>query len=320
MTATKKYERRVVRPFADISEADIPLNVVRLFVDGEEFESGNVELPDFTLKSAEFALQLPSRDDLIKHVGKTQLPYVDCGLVVIATGKSIRGNAILLKEYLESGSWPNEITIPRLDDDLILGDIRGFRLTVAVVLLNDLVPEPLKPSIAGTWIARRDFHIKPESQYLSFSPEKLSDAMKARYGIPAKALRYIRVEGILNADDLSDAVSVYVDPDILDRLKAQEDQPFSLQFQTDLALLTHEAVAGSILRELAEVTESSDPSLGDLENYEASMMYLDRLAGKLRLEVSELFEIIKNDQSRFRAHLETLFDARKATEIVLKGL
>lgn len=319
MTASKKYERRIVRPFANISDADPPLDEVVIYVDDEEFEPGAVELPDHVFKSAELSLRLPSQDELVKHVGKTQVPYVDCGLVVMATGKMHRGNVVLLKEYLNSGSWPREITIPRIEDDLILGDVTGFKLVVAIVLLNDLVPEPLKPSIAGTWIARRDFNIRPESQYLSFSPDKLTKAVREQFGIPAKALRYILVNGLLSAEDLSDAVTVYIDPEVLDRLKAQEDEPFSMQFQTDLAVATHETIAASIIAELADATERSRPNLGDLEQYEAAFVYLDRLSNKLSLEVSEVFEMIQIDSALFRAHLEALFGTLNATRIALKG-
>lgn len=318
MSAGIKYEKRVVRPFANITESESSLNEVSLLVDDEKHEPGNIELPELTFKEAKLTLTLPSKEEIISAIAGAPVPHVDCGLVILATGKMHRGSVILAKEYLESGSWPNELVIDRAPDDLVLGDIRGFKITVAIVLLNDLVPEPLKPSIAGTWLTRRDFHIRPESQDLSFSPKPLTDEVRASFNLPKNSLRYIRVSNPLKVEDLSDAVDVYVDDEILERLIAKEDTSFSIQFQTDLAIATHESLVTSILRTLADETEKESPTVGDLDQFPSAFNYIERLSEKLKMDMAELFELVREDSARFRASLESLFDAYKMTLTALK--
>ena len=169
MMAATRSESALVRPFAGISSADIPLKEARLLVDSDEHQEGVLTLPSGTLSNCEFSLHLPSASSVREHVEQTSVPVVDCGLVVMLTGRSHRVTKVLIQDYLRLAEWPTDLVLRRDEADLILNDREGFTLTVAVVLLNDLVQEPLRPYMAGTWLARRVFSIRSEQESTSFS-------------------------------------------------------------------------------------------------------------------------------------------------------
>lgn len=316
MIAPTRSESALVRPFAGISDADPPLSQVRLRVDGTEYEDGAVVLPPESFATAQLGLLLPTADEVRAHVENTVVPAVDCGLVLMATAKTHRVSKVFLREYLRTAEWPTEFNINRSDADLILNDRAGFTLTVAIVLLNDLAPEPLRPHMAGTWLARRDFKLSPEVEDTSFSPEELTDAIREHHGLPKGVLRFVEVEGVLNDEPLSDAVRVYVDPEVLHLLLANPMESSAIQLQIELAIQATENVAVAISRELA--VNGAVASVDSLAGYPPAKRFYDNLAKKLGVDVADVLELATNRVPVLRAHLEAAFDMRAATSTALK--
>lgn len=229
MASMTRSESAIVRPFSQIESADHSLDGVRLQVGGEVYEPGAVVLAAETQEVAKFALRLPSPQDVREAVSRTIVPEVDCGLVVIASGKSHRVSFVALQQYLKPEAWPVELELQRSSADLVFNDQAGFSLTVAVVLLHDLTPAPLRPHMAGTWLAKREFSIGPEREETSFSPEELTDELRAHYHLPSGAVRYVQVGEWQDAETLSDQVHVYLDRDVLNLLLA--NPPTQRQFK-----------------------------------------------------------------------------------------
>lgn len=316
MSSTIRSETALIRPFSNIEAADIPLDEVRLVVGGEEFEAGAVVLADEVLKSARLQLRLPGPLDVRAAVAQTIVPEQDAALAVIGTAKTNRVSKVFLLEYLKPGAWNAELDLDRAIADLVLNDRQGFSLTVAVILRHNLSAEPLRPSMAGTWLARREFSVGPERQDSSFSPEELTEDVRKQFGLREGVQRFVFVDTWQDAEILSDAVRVYLDPDTLHLLLANLSDPISIQLQADLAVYATETVATAIARDLMTGDHIAAPS--ELEAYPAAKRFFENLSRRLDLDVADAIGIATNDPSLLRAHLEAAMDLRTVTTNALK--
>lgn len=315
MTSTTRSETALIRPYAQIDDADSPLESVRLLVGEVSYEPGAVVLPDDQL-GAELRLVLPPPQVLKEAVARTIVPAVDCGLVVVASARSHRISAVLLNEYLKPEAWTEELVLNRSSADMVLNDKGGFSLTVAVVLLHDLEPAPLRPHMAGTWLARRGFNVAPERDETSFAPEELTDEIREFHQLPKDALRYIDVGDWQAAEVLSDQVHVYLDAQVLNLLYANPDETTGIQMQIELAVQSWETVAATIARELA--SDGAQPSANSLDAYTAARSFFENLASNLELTVADVLSFALSEPARLRAHLEAAFGMRAATTAALK--
>lgn len=315
-----RSERAVVRPFVGIDEADKPFEEVSLLFDGLRFAPGAVVVPAHQLEDARIALRLPAPETVRAAIDRTKVPRVDCGFVVLGASRTHRASTIYYQEYLRLADWPTELVIPREADDLVLNDRAGFTLTVAVVLMRDAVPEPLRPSLAGTWLARRDFRISPELDESVFSPEELTAEVRKYHGLPEDTYSFIHVEDVLDAESLADCVRVYLDHRAMTLLQANPDDTIAVHLQIELAIQAAEAITREIARELRAADEGRmEFGVVDLEPASPALTFLERLAVQTNLKVSDLLDMAQNGASLFRANLEATFGARDAILDILRG-
>lgn len=316
MSSAIRSETALVRPFTQIDAADTPLDEVRLVVGGEGHEAGAVVLPDDVLRTARLQLRLPAPLDLRAAVAQTVVPEQDAALAVIGVAKTNRVSKVFLLEYLKPDAWPAELDLDRSTADLVLNDRQGFTLTVAVVLRHNLNPEPLRPSIAGTWLARREFSVGPERQDTSFSPEELTEDVRKQFGLREGVQRFVFVDTWQGVENLSDAVRVYLDPDTLHLLLANLSDPGSIQLQADLAVYATETVASSIARDLMTGDDVAAPSA--LDAYPAAKRFFENLSRRLGVDLADVIQIATNDPALLRAHLEAAMDLKTVTTNALK--
>lgn len=306
----------MIRPFASIDAVDECLVDVRLLINGIEYEHGAVVLDEEVLAAAHLTVRLPDVQRVKGQVAKTNVSPVDCGLVVLGSARSHRIAQVFVQEYLSSGSWPSELVLDRASADLVLRDLAGFTLTVAVVLLHDLQPEPLRPHMAGTWLARREFNVSLEREDTSFSPEELTDEIRVHHQLPQGVMRFISVGDWQDADLLSDEVHVYVDSEVLNLLLADPAEPSAVQMQIELALQATETVASTIAREVTEVDVS--PSDSSLDSYPAAKRFFEIVARNVSMSIAQCLTVAAEEPAILRAHLEAAFSMRAATSAALK--
>lgn len=315
MTEYLRSETAIVRPFGGISEADIPLDDVKLLVNGTPHEPGTIVLPEASLTSANLTLVLPDVEEVCKHVEQTSVPLEDCGLVILAAGKTHRVTWVH-REYLRSAAWPTEFQMPRDQAPLVLRDPAGFTLTTAIVLLNELTPRPPRPHLAGTWLARRDFRLSPELDDTAFSPEELTDAIRAFHKLPPGVLRYVQVDDPLVEEGLSDAVRVFVDPAVLNLLLVSPSDAASVQVQTELAVITTETVAQKVAIALAN--RDRPLTHDELTAFPATERFMVNLADSLSAKVDHVLAWSATQTEYLRARLESAFDMKAVTARALK--
>jgi hypothetical protein len=317
MASPTRSETALIRPFDQLAEVDMSLNGVKLTVDHVAYDPGAVVLAEDVVTTGNFALSLPNPSDIRDAVNASPVPTQDCGLVVLATARSNRVSRVLLREYLKPDNWPESFTLNRAMSDVVLRDRAGFVLTVAVVLMHDLTPAPLQPNLAGTWLARREFSVSPERDDASFSPEELSEEIRVFHELPVGVTRYVHVGDWQDAEVLSDAVRVFVDPDILSLLLASPSDKASIQVQVELAIQAMETVASAIARELADDAKRA-PSLEALAPFQAASRFFESLSRGTGVPVEDLLDSAVSDPSRLRSQLEAEFGLKSATIQALK--
>ena len=299
MSGATRSERETVRPFVGIDDTVAALDKVILHVDDDEYEPGSVVLESAHLSRSGLRLRLPEISELQDAIAKSGLKGADCGLVILAASRTHRDAVVLLRDTISKATYEADYKLKRSDADLILNDQNGFILTVAVVLLRDIVDEPLRPHLAGTWIARQVFTVSPEKEDTSFSPEVLTDAIREQFKLPKETLRYIAVDDVLGASSIGDAVHVYVEEEVLNLLLANPTEPFSVQMQMELAIQAMDIVAQTIVRDLKEEVGHS-PTDTDLEAYEAPRKFFENLARTFDRSVNDVIEIASASPERLR--------------------
>lgn len=315
-----RSEKYVVRPFSGLQASDDVLDGVVLSVDGMSYEPGSVVLDSSTLAAAKFSLQLPSGKSLGDAVDATPLGSADCGLIITARALSNRWSHTVLREYVRHLEDDLVMEIDRDVDRLVFADGGGFVISIAIVLLHELQPEPLRPHLTGTWLARRDFRVVPERAEFSFSPDELTDELRKQFALPSNAPSFIHVDvdQLVGADDLSEAVAVYLDSSILRLLQQSQTDPLALHIQAELAVSTMAAVArGGFVA--METDLDGPPTTADLEDYPAILGLYEQLTKRLNRRTLSAFLDLMRDPDAFDAHLRAAFDVGKHTLAALKA-
>lgn len=309
----------VIRPFVDLDHADDVFDQVRLSIGSAEFEAGSVVLDTETLASEAVSIRLPAPSELVAAVERTPVAPIDCGLVVLVSALSNRKSHVAYRDYVRHLDVDGVLILDRAVAPLIFQDSSGFVVTVALVLMHELQAEPLRPHMAGTWIARREFRLVPERAEFSFSPEPLTKEVRKQFGLPERTPQYIRVDGdhLLTADNIADAVGVYLDEEVLHLLQQSQSDALSVHIQYELAVATMGAVARACVSAIARESGGA-MSATDVSDHPAVERFLDRLAVQLKRDsLASLLGLIE-DPDALEAHLRAAFDVRRFTLAALK--
>jgi len=323
--STARTERAPIRPFRNIASADLALDTVALLVNGDPEIPGAVVVSSDLLSSCDFALTLPTVEDVRSAVERTGLIVNDCGLVILAAGKSHRGaSRILYAAHLNGADYPTTYPLDREPNDLVLSDRAGFSITVAIVLLVDYAThEILRPHMAGTWLARRDFRVTVERDETSFSPEELTEEVRLDNNLPDGVVRFFKYTSVVGADDMSDVVRIYVEPTVLNWLFANEKKPASVQMQTELAVQAYQVAAAAMADEIRASLGGRVPSVTDLEDYPVAERFFDFLTDRVNqystseVSLSDVLDLATTP-GLLAAHLEVVFKMRESTLAALR--
>lgn len=318
-----RAEYTTIRPFRNIGAADEALADVCLRVDDTEEHAGPVVLPPETLAGAKLTLELPELEFVRKQVALTGLHVPDCGLVILVTGRSHRGASnVVFCEHLHKADYSTAFVLHRAPDDLALSDRQGFTITVALVLLVDYAnSEPLRPNMAGTWLARRDFRVSTERDLTSFSPEPLTEQVRLSNKLPEGVMRFIDYRSVVSAEDISDVVTVYVDPTVLGRLFASETKAPAIKEQIELAVQAYSVIATSMVDDVRSEI-GGEPTETDLAKFPVAEQLFEFLADTLSDATNDdvsVAKVLKLVQARgmLASHLEAAFKMRDTTLTVL---
>jgi hypothetical protein len=321
-STTVRTETRVVRPFLGLEHAEELVSQTQLQIGNSKFAAGTIVLPNHRLKERGFVLHLNvKKQDLIKACEEASVSPKNVQYIVFATSKMLRVSTLIYEYSLDSSREPeSELHIDELADDelsrLVFLDSTGFDLYAVLMLANSDKEKALKPSRVGTWLSKAQFSIKPEVDVSSFAPEPLSDSVKVQFGLPRDCFSYIYLaENLLLTEDLSEVVTVYLDPEVLNLLLIDETDDVSKQIQISLVMQTIETILIGIVRAL----EEDGLTLDDLSTESGAIRFLDQLSANLKSTSEDLVDSVVSNPASIRASLEAHFKYRAIIEQLLKG-
>lgn len=308
-----RTEKRVVRPFTGLGEIDECLQFTHLILNGEPIDEQVIvrEASELAVDHFALALNVDARA-VAEAVERMQIPEVDVGLAVIATGRSLKATSILLRSPILVPSVPTQLELDAGQHPEVFGDLRGFNLRVCVVLLNDLQPQPLRPYRAGTWLAVRDFSVGARGDILSaFNPQKLTRDVRATYSLPEGTVSYLAVDGgsVLESADLAESFSYYIDAALFDLLHANQSSPLGEALQAEFVI---DFLMGALTTIVLDIDEQG--MTGNEDSFDADQPAAGLLLGvaeKTSYSASKLCDEIRVDPAKVRANLQSILDLDK---------
>lgn len=317
-----RTETRLVRPFVGLSQCEDLIEKTILKQGLTEFSFGPVVLPSHKIKEGHFVLHTNTNiDELVAACKEARVPSDSVKYVVFANSRTLRKSTLIFEQTLDADrKFPTQIEIEEPEDDdfsrYVFKDSAGFTVTVALVVAEDLPAKALVAHLPGTFLARGNYSIKPEEDFSNFSPEALTDILRVQFGIPKSSMTYTNIgEGLLQAEDLSEVVTVYLDSDVLNLLLQDESDEASKLIQTNLAIQTVETLTRAIKQEML----ADGLSVEELNPEGGCFFFLSKLSDDLKLGAQEILDMVIDDYPRFHSFMEGRFNSQKITEDLLKG-
>lgn len=309
-----RHESKTLRPFTGVDDAANLMEKMRLLIDGDEYAPGTIVLSEELLDDATLTLKLPDLDTLRGAVERSGNAYVDCAFVVLARSGTHRISRALYHQGLRKADLPEDFTPDRSDpaNNLILNDREGFTLIAAVYLFRDLPPQPLQAHRAGTWLARSNFKVERERSASSFSPLPLTKERRTELDLPPQTPSFVEIQDtLLDADHVSDAVTVWYDDVLLNTLHANPKDPLVLQIQRDLAAHTMTVIAQAAIAKIRADKGGVPVAPEDLDPFNGVKLFFNNLAMQQNTDLQTVLDRAE-DPDRLRAYIADAFKVRDA--------
>lgn len=324
-----RTEQRTIVPFKGASAAEALLDSITfdMSIDGsaptpaEEVERIHpAHLPSLSL-AARFAFSESDLDHLAEETGIARSNML---LVLVATGNVARRSGILAKWELDKDlSEPiNHVIKPSSSGMAAIGDASGFAVTALIRLRSGLERVPLRANVAGTVLARRSVSFRLPQDNPGLSPIPLTVERRAELGLPEHCMTFVQCDSLLEADDLTSRVSVYVDEAILSELTVET--PITRQIQAGLSIDVVIAMASQIHRELEEsgATRGSFAETA-AKSYTACGTFLARTCKAMGVDddfshKEEILDWARNNPALLRANLEHGWGIRDLTKRMMR--
>lgn len=325
-------ERRTYRPFDVPVAIERFLDDARLLVDGDEdvYVEGSSRrvVGDTELRSGAFTLALGRDDAALTERLDQALAAADdhlhgadsVELVVVVTSGYLKLADIAIRRPLAD--------VERLMALTNGAPARAFRsifhgcdVEAALVLATTLDESPLHPWRRGTWLSRTRFELRTGLDGAGFNVLPLTDDLRTEHHLPRKTLRYVDLTISPLELAATSAVNLYVDSDLLARLKREPSKNWAVAFSDQLAVDVLSAIA---IRAVAdpeihdkEWTEVADTLLGSL------ITMIDGNTGGDEAETArrrqDHLDQLRNHPNRFLALIEGAVEMRDTGKRIVGG-
>lgn len=325
-----RTEQRTIVPFKGASAAEAILDLIdfEMSIAGsapkpaEEVERVHPE----HLASLALVARFKFDDEAIERLAtESGIARNNLLLVFVATGNVARRSSILAKWELDKDLTTIERhTITPSDiGKAALSDAAGFSVTALIRVRSGIERRPLRAHVAGTVLGRRSVTFRLPQDNPGLSPIPLTKERREEMGLPEHCMTFVQCDSLLESDDLTERVSVYVDETILSELTV--DTPATRQLQAGLSIDIVIAMASQIHRELEEAgTTRGEFAATVQESYASCSAFLDRTCKSMRSPIDikhkeDILDWARNDPARLRAHLEHGWKVRDLTVRVMRG-
>ena len=322
-------ETRTIRPYLGGGEFQSVLDRCRLQIGDLRLDGGgrvSVSLDEYLNYQYRLVLAADDHDlhaaqaEIAEGLGSLGLATSDVEFLVLASSPTLKMVDVVARVPLdELPEIPRVVAItgdsrPRA----LLGPNGGCDIRVYFCLARQLPPRALHPWRKGTWLGKQEFSVRSELGGVGFVPVRLDDDLRDDLGLDRSTVRYVAVDdsaSTLDPDAPADAVKVYVDADLLDRLGVNSRTPVGIELQRRLFLDAATAVVMASIREL-----HADPTLGhaDVDEFKGGLLHglIEMTAGRDtdgpgNRARNAAFRLMQDDPGRFLARIDARVGSRR---------
>lgn len=321
-----RTERRTARPFEATDNAQNSLERTRLMIGERALDNGmtdTVEIGEVADgASLKIVIDRAAIQALCKEWG---IKVADISVVWMVEARVLN----LLHHQIAPVNWSSRDdahdTIAVAFPDWALEAMGRARLGVRlyVVLNRDRKTAPAgQPTAKGSVIASWSVSIDQPAPTHWFTPRALTNEQRellqsqSQTRISPSTQIYIRVENLLQPGPISDAVTVYLDPEIARLLDLVRVSPAVKMLESRIAYDVLERILDSIHEELNDVSPSDLTAV-------AAWPFLRLLAEQVGIEPAEVLERIQtrntSEMEALRSHLQKLANLLGTSKNVLTG-
>lgn len=279
-------ETRVLRPYHAGEAFQRALSGCELVGPDRRWSGGDragVELHDYL--NFPFAIEFGSVPGglLVEAARESGLSLEEVDLVVLVTSPRLRMVDVAFRTCLSGlDVLPDKVELTRpVRPRAFSAPHSGANIQVNFCLNTWREPRLLSPWRLGTWLGREEFAIRSTLSESGFTPLKLTDADRERLELPKDTSRFATLEDQdpFDSDPSPNALRLYVDEELLDRLAVTATTPVGRQLQRQLFL---DSVTAIVFAACDRVRRT--PSLGEnhIDDFEGSLIHrvVSMLAGK----------------------------------------
>ena len=275
-------ETRLVRPYVGGEEFQRMLDACTLRCAEQVVEGGgevSVSLDEYL--NYPFVLLFNDIDWSLAKAGAAalDLQLADIDLLVLVAAPRLRFVDVVLRRDLESFvEMPDHIALSVADRPRALrAPHGGADIRVYFCINRTLAPRPLSPWRKGTWLGQQEYRVRSGLSGSGFVPIRMTDDDREHLGIPKDAARFVTLDDgdPFDVAPGSDAVKLYVDGDLLDRLAVAAATPVGKHIQRQLFLDAASAIVFAAHRRFGV-----EPDLG--------AQHVDDFRGSLVHKLTEL--------------------------------
>ena len=313
-------ETRTVRPYQGVDHFQSVLNGCQLHVGPRVIEGGGrASLQHHEYVNEVYRLVLAADDHDLHEIqakvadglGDLALSTSDVELVVLATAPRLKMVDVVFASRLdEMPEIPQMIEFSERPRALRAPN-GGCDLRVYFCLAREFPPKALHPHRKGTWLGKQEFILRSDLAGFGFLPVRLNDERRAELGLDPHTTRFATIDeyqSVFAPEVPSDAVKLYVDDGLLDRLAVAAYTPMGKQLQRQMFLDAAWAIA---IKAIAELGTDDMSAHADVDEYVGSLVHslvgmLGGRAGSPEANSSRnaQFNILINEPARFVANLE----------------
>ncbi len=259
------FEAPFISVFQGVDEIESVMAQIRLAVNRgygqrELLEYGEtLRIPSMEVRQVGLRLDFSALSkSLLTAVSKSLVPTDAVDLFVIAEGRFLKDRTVLGRRPI--GELEDEwilIEHGKVRQDALRDRKHGFAIHVAAILTRPLDPLPRRPRRLGTVLGHTTFRVSPSPLGSGLKPKPLTSQVAETNGIAKGAMLFVSQESdLVNADNLEEALSIYVDEKLYTELGRNKSREARL-VQVSLAL---EAIGQLTYLFSAELQGSSEVS------------------------------------------------------------
>lgn len=321
-------ETRTIRPYRGVDHFQGVLDRAVLRV-GDRLINGGSRVSLTVDEYLNYPITLRLTDDehdrhenegrIADGLGDLALSTSDVELVVLTSAPRLKMVDVVFAQRLdELEEVPGSIPFPQKRPRALRGPVGGCDVRAFFCLARQFPPRALHPWRKGTWLGKQEFQLRTDIGGVGFTPVRLTDELRDELKLDPQVTKYARVDAEVSVFDTevpADAVAVYIDEGLLDRLAVVAHSPVGKQLQRQLFLDAAWAIA---MKTRSEVAADDALEHADVDEFRGSLVHslVEMLGGRAidsatARQRNHRYRDLVDDPARFVSNLESRLASRR---------